>query len=497
MGRYLLSRLLLMVPTFLGILVINFIVLRFQGASLVEEMSMGGGKGGEGVAAERKAGGASRLYENYIDRFRRAGNDLPAVLNLRGLTVDKAAVLERLRRSSPASGLGASASNAAEKELWLLGPWGVGPLQEVLADPSQEEYHGPASQALALCAHVTIDPREESRLLASGRLAAVQQRNQELPSLVIASERTREGFRTIDPEAGAKRDRLLALLREPVTAAELAPPSVWRSCLSETGFARFLGGLFTGSLYSETRKQYVFPLIAERWSTTFWLNTLAIAIAWCVSIPLGIRSARRLNTFEDRSTTALLFLLWSLPSFFVGTLLLHHLCTAGTGSSAWFPNAGISSPEAFWYSTPRYLADLAWHALLPLLVLSYGSFTSLSRYMRGNLLDQLGADYARSARAKGCDEDRVVYRHCLRNSLITMVTLAAGLLAELFGGVLIVEQIFSISGLGRLLLDAAIQRDAPLLMACTVIQVGLLLVGILVADLLYAVVDPRIRSRYG
>src|SRR6185436_8101527 len=144
--------------------------------------------------------------------------------------------------------------------------------------------------------------------------------------------------------------------------------------------------------------------IGERWYVTFWLNIASIIIAWGISIPLGIRSARRMGTIEDRVTTNSLFLLWSLPTFFVGTLLLHHLCTDSSHGAALFPNRGLSSPDSMWYSTPRYLLDLLWHATLPLIVLSYGSFTALSRYMRGNLLEQLNADYTRTARAKGASE---------------------------------------------------------------------------------------------
>jgi peptide/nickel transport system permease protein len=200
---------------------------------------------------------------------------------------------------------------------------------------------------------------------------------------------------------------------------------------------------------------------------------------------------------EDRTTTTALFMAWSMPSMFLGTLLLYHLCTDTSGSKAWFPNRGLSSDNSLWMPTGQYLWDLLWHAALPLFVLSYASFTALSRYMRANLLEQLDADYVRTARAKGCSDDQVVYGHATRNSLITMITLGSGLLAELFSGALIVELIFSIPGLGWLMLDAAIQQDGPLLMGSTVISVSLLLFGILVADLLYAVADPRIRSRYG
>ncbi len=482
-----------MIPTMVGILIINFIVLRMQGPTLQEQMNVA--TSGENAGA-RKAEQASSNIENYLGRFRRTGNDLPAVVNLRGFAT-KESLIERLRATSRAAGEKESKRNRAEKDLWLYGGMGVEPLAAVLADPQLAELHGPASMALSLCAYVPLNAEDLARM-SSDRQELVRQRNVELSKLRISfTNDQKAGFVTTDPACDQKRIALLAIYER--DRAEFAHST--RRALGDvfvhTGFVDFLGKLFTGSLYSETRKEKVFTVIGHYWYVTFWLNLLSIITAWGISIPLGIRSARRINTWEDRATTNTLFILWSLPSFFVGTLLLHHLCTNTSSGAAWFPNRGLSSPDSIWFSTPRYLLDLAWHGALPLLVLCYANFTSLSRYMRGNMLEQLSADYARTARAKGCGENQVVYGHALPNSLVTMITLGAGLLAELFGGFVIVEFIFSIPGLGWLLLDAARQQDAPLLMGATVISVLLLLVGILVADVLYAVVDPRIRSKYG
>ncbi len=500
MSAYILRRLLLMIPTFLGILIINFVVLRLQGPPFAANQDPGGRS--EGIAGERKAGGASKQYANLVDRFRRTGNDLPALVNLRGF-MDKDDVVARLRAGAPRPEVKPSKTSRAEKDLWLAGRFAVAPLHAVLADDALAELHGPASQAFSLCAHVTLDPADAQDDPA--RTNRIQSRNALLGENVIAYQPDQKGgFATIDADAPAKRQRLLAIYDDPANRAEFAPSrgAAWGAILRETGFCTFMGRLFTGTLVSESRPtEYVFDIIARSWKVTFWLNIMAVILAWGGSIPLGIRSARRLGSVEDRVTTNALFLLWSLPSFFVGAVLLHNFCTDsvdhGVLKKAWFPNAGLSSSDSLWYTTPRYLVDLAWHGALPLLVLSYGSFTSLSRYMRGNMLDQLGSDYARTARAKGCSEDRVVYGHVLRNSSLTMITLGAGLLAELFSGVLIVELLFSIPGLGLLLLEAAREHDAALVMGSTVIQVGLLLIGILIADILYAVVDPRIRSRYG
>ena len=492
MLAYVIRRLLWMVPTLFGILLINFVVLRIQGATLSDAIAESTtGRGGE--AGDRKAETASGAIENHLLRFRRTGNDLPAVLNLRGFTDkdDVAAWLRGLERT-PDNRDRESARNKSEKALWLQGRLLVEPLAAVIADESLAELHAPASMAFSLCAY-TPDPEG----LPPDRREAARAINARLKDLRIEHRNTSErGFEVVDTRAAEKRARLLELYATNRALFDRSTGDALRAMVVETGFVDFFAKLLTGNLISETRKVGAFSLIADRWQVSFWLNFLSIVIAWGISIPLGIRSARRIDTWEDRSTTTGLFLLWSMPTFFVGTLMLHHLCTSGEGRAQLFPNRGLSSDGSLWFSTPRYLLDLLWHAALPLIVLTYGSFTSLSRYMRANVLENLGSDYARTARAKGCDDDRVVYRHVVPNSMVTMITLGAGLLSELFGGFVIVESIFSINGLGRLLLDAAIQRDAPLVMASTLVSVSLLLVGILVADICYALVDPRIRSRY-
>jgi len=481
-----------MIPTFVGILVINFAVLRLQGLSLADTISGGAGKGD----GERKAESASQAIETWLGRFHRTGNDLPAVINLRGFS-DADDVRARLKAAQRGPGVDEAKRSRAELDgLWLQGPLLVEPLLEVLSDASNPQLHGPTSMALSLCAYRPLLPEDAYRLPLAEQ-DRIRVRNDTLKRLRIAYANSREsGYATTDPEAERKRTDMLALLR--ADAAEFTRAGRrWQAMVCETGFTDFMQRLFTGRLYSETRKAMAFDVIAERWSVTAWLNLLAIVIAWVVSIPLGVWSARRAGTIADRTVTTVLFTLWSVPSFFVATLLLHHFCTQDASGAAWFPNRGLSSPDSLWMSTPAYLLDLGWHAALPLLCLTYGSFTSLSRFMRANVQDQLGSDYVRSARAKGVDENTVVWRHATRNSMVTMITLGAGLLAELFGGFVFIEYVFSIPGLGTLTLEAAQQRDAPLLMASTVVSVGLLLIGILIADLLYAVADPRIKARYG
>jgi peptide/nickel transport system permease protein len=433
--------------------------------------------------------------ENYLAIFRSTGLDLPALVNLRGFTSreEVVALLERTERRPDRS---ESKRNRLEKDLWLEGHFLVESLASIIADDSLAKLHGPASMALSLCAYYPLNPDDLKRLTPEQQHRR-QARNFELKALRIDYANTVEkGFQTTDPKYAEKRAAIAKFWAD--NRDDLAQEhGRWKAILLETGFCETMSKLFTGDLYSTKRKEYAFTIIADRWKISFTLNILSLIIAWCVSVPLGIRSARRVGTLEDRVTTNVLFLAYSLPPFFVGTLLLHHFCTDTADHRAWFPNRGLSSPDSLWLSTPDYLLDLSWHAALPLLVLCYNSFTSLSRYMRADMLEQLRSDYVRTARAKGASEDQVVYGHALRNSMITMITLGAGLLSALFGGFLVVEYIFSIPGLGSLLLEAARDQDAPLVMSSTVIAVGLLLVGILISDILYAVVDPRLRSRYG
>ncbi len=500
MWAYLLRRLLWMIPTLGVILMINFAILRIRAPGLRQEMaqaSMGDEAGS--LSTEDQTSNIAA----YLQKFRRGGYHLPAIVNLNGF-FDRGEVLARLRlfERGPDEAE-ASVRGEAQIDLWLSGRYVLEPLAEILADPELSEYHGPAGEAFVYAALRPVLPEEIDRFSREEK-DRIFAHNKALRGLVPSYVNDpKRGFANDDPELRDKRAGILDIYAANRDTWRISTAEAAWACLADTGFVDILGKLVTGTLYSDSRKEKVFTLIGQRWQVTLWLNLIAMALAWCCSIPLGIRSARRRDTLEDKATTNTLFLLWSLPSFFVGSLLIYHLCTDyqtadGEVMGSWFPHptAGLSSADSLWMSTPRYLLDLAYHGVLPLLVLTFKSFTALSRYMRGNLLEQLGSDYVRTARAKGCDESSIVYGHALRNSMVTMITLGSGLLASLFAGFIIVEKLWSLPGLGTLMLEAAKNNDTPLLMGSTLVSVGLLLLGILIADLLYAVVDPRIRSQY-
>jgi len=238
-------------------------------------------------------------------------------------------------------------------------------------------------------------------------------------------------------------------------------------------------------------RRLVSERILERIPLTVTLNSLAILITFGIAIPLGILSAVRTGSLADRTSTLVVFMLYSMPSFWVGTLAIIFFC--GGDFWDWFPPAGLHSLdyEPSW-PLGRRVADYLHHLAMPLFVTTYGSFAFLSRVLRASMLEAKTQDYVRTARAKGVPERTVILKHVLRNSIIPIVTNLGGLLPALIGGSVIIETIFSLPGLGYLGYQAVLARDYPVVLALLSVSSGLTLVGILISDLLLVAVDPRI-----
>lgn len=230
--------------------------------------------------------------------------------------------------------------------------------------------------------------------------------------------------------------------------------------------------------------------IWEALPVTIGLNAIAIFLIYCISIPLGVKAAVQRGSFFDVASSIVLFLLYSLPSFWVATLLIMNFSSERALNI--FECVGMHSPNSVNMTYLGWLKDWGLHLVLPITVMVYGGFSSLSRYARTTLLETLAQDYIRTARAKGLPEHVVVFKHALRNSMITIITLVASLLPAMIGGSVIVEQIFTIQGMGNLGFQAILERDYPVIMATTTFSAFLTLLGVLVSDLLYVVVDPRI-----
>jgi peptide/nickel transport system permease protein len=266
-------------------------------------------------------------------------------------------------------------------------------------------------------------------------------------------------------------------------------------------YGRLLRRLLTldfGARWQDGRP--IAEVVGEALPITLLLSFSSLFLAYLIAIPIGVYSAVRQYSRVDQILTVLLFVLYSLPSYWVGTVLLlvlssgRYLSCAWTGEPGCFPLQGWHAFEGFSrLGIFGQLRDVTWHLVLPIVTLTYGALASLSRYMRTGMLETIRQDYIRTARAKGLGERAVVFRHALRNSLIPIVTLLGLEIPYLIAGSVIVEMIFGIRGMGLVALEALRLPDYPLvitLVACTSL---LTMAGILLSDILYAVVDPRIR----
>lgn len=298
----------------------------------------------------------------------------------------------------------------------------------------------------------------------------------------------------------------------------------------------------------------VLDLLGERLPVTLLLNVLSMPLVYVLAIAIGVRAGAHAGGRFDAASNVFLLALWSIPSMLAGVLLIGFF--ASSQYWHWFPTGGLSSraaleatflpwfasatdaalalgaivlsttlallaaarwrPNCFWslllaalggLAAGVALADLAgalanaergflldrlWHLALPVLVLSYGGLAFLAKLARASILDNLAADYARTARAKGLPEEAVLWRHVMRNSLLPLITVCAGLLPGLLAGSVIVESIFGIDGMGKLAVEAVQTRDRELVLSITLVSGILTLLGYLLADWAYALADPRV-----
>ncbi|MEW6357362.1 MAG: ABC transporter permease [Planctomycetota bacterium] len=253
-------------------------------------------------------------------------------------------------------------------------------------------------------------------------------------------------------------------------------------------YAYWVRDLTTGRLTSFKDGQNVLKKILLRLRYTILLNIAEILIIFSLAIPLGTFSAVRRYSLADHILTFLCFVGISFPSFLLAYILIFFV--------SGILNVPVLGAETFGLEglpPIPYAADRIWHLALPSIVGAVGGIAALSRYMRGSMLEVLQQDYVRTARAKGIHEDNVIYKHALKNALLPFITIFGFLVPSLIGGSVIIESIFAWPGIGRMSYEAVMSRDYPVIMTLTTISAFLVLLGNLIADILYAVVDPRIR----
>lgn len=233
----------------------------------------------------------------------------------------------------------------------------------------------------------------------------------------------------------------------------------------------------------------VLDKVLNRLPVTLWMNIIGLFVVLLLAIPLGAAAARYQHTFFDRSTTVIVFIGFAAPSFWIG-LLCMILFGVNLG---WLPISGISSFGAEDWPFYARLADWAHHLFLPIFIGIIGSIAGMSRYMRSSMLEVIRQDYITTARAKGVPERVILFKHGLKNALLPVITILGLSIPGLIGGSVIIESLFSIPGMGKLFYEGVLMRDYPLIMGILTIGALLTLVGNLVADISYALADPRIR----
>ena len=258
-------------------------------------------------------------------------------------------------------------------------------------------------------------------------------------------------------------------------------PKYWIDALFGTDYAQG-----AQRIISFQSRAAVFDTIAERIPQTLWVVGMSYVVGVAIALPIGIVSATRQYSWFDQLGTLISMIGFSVPTFFTGVLLIM-IFSVNLG---WFPSIYDTTHRVTdWDSLVVQMRQMA----MPVFVLALYNAAQISRYMRASMLDNLGQDYVRTARAKGVKERRVVMKHVLRNSMIPVVTVIALGVPQVFGGAIITEQVFKVNGLGQLLILAIQGNDIPMVMTLTFIFAVLIVIFNLIADVLYGVLDPRIR----
>ena len=257
------------------------------------------------------------------------------------------------------------------------------------------------------------------------------------------------------------------------------------------GYFKWLGNAFTGNFGdSWVWNVPVLQKFSDVIGYSFALNVVTLFVEFFIGVPLGILAARKQYSATDYAVTVFALACISLPSFFLATLF-KYIFSVKLG---WLPLYGLKGAEfyqrGFWFK----VGDIAQHLLLPVITLTMLSIGGIMRYTRTNMLEVMNADYIRTARAKGLPEKKVINVHAFRNTLIPLVTLMSGLLPSMFGGAMITETMYKIPGIGYISYQSIIQGDIPFSMFYTAFILILTLVSLILTDILYAVVDPRVRA---
>ena len=445
MKSYFLRRLLLIPPTLLGITLLVFTVTRFVPggpmAQKLQQAAKGADQGGKRSSSSQNQGG---LDEEQIEAMEEDyGLDKPA--------------------------------------LHAYGQWlGILPRETHI---SKGEFTGHSDETIGGGPGdgntITIVLRDD------GRAARITREEDRIKSAVFADTKTPitdEGWKVRYETNKDRQERFKRRYPDRTDLPEYSP----RAVIYQTRFS----GLLQGSIRrSYSYNDPVGEMILARMPVALYFGLLTAFFTYAVCLPLGVLKAIKHRTWVDTSSSILIFIGYSIPGFALGAIMLVHF---GARMNL-FPLFGLTSPDFDQLSTFGKVKDLVHHTVLPLICYMIGSFAVLTMMVKNNLMDNLAADYVRTAVAKGASFKKAVFGHAFRNSMIPIATSLGNLITVFVGGSMLIERVFDIQGFGLLQFQAVVERDYPVVMGTLAIAALLMLLGNIISDAIVAMVDPRIK----
>ncbi len=444
MKNYFLRRLLLIPPTLLGITLLVFTITRFLPGGpmdrMLQEAAAGADQGGKRSSAQSSHSLNEDQLEDMEEQF---GYDKP--------------ILQAYAQ-------------------WL----GVLPRENRI---SKGEFIGRSDETIG--GNTGGDDRTLVILRNDGRQVSVTRKDGAIASAVFTATGKPIGDEGWQIRYETNEDRQERYRRRNPSEPKV-PDYPARAVIYQTRFS----GILQGDLQrSHTYNDPVGEMILARMPVAVYFGLLTAFLTYAVCLPLGVLKAIRHRSFIDTGTSVLIFLGYSIPGFALGAILLVHL---GARMNL-FPIFGLTSPDFDQLDTFGKFKDLAHHTVLPLLCYMIGSFAMLTMMAKNNLMENLAADYVRTAVAKGASFKRAVFGHAFRNSMIPVATSLGDLITIFVGGSMLIERVFDIQGFGLLQYQAVVDIDAPVIMGTLSIAALLMLVGNIISDAIVAMVDPRIK----
>ncbi len=448
MKSYFIRRLLLIPPTLIGITLLVFTVTRFVPGGAADRMlqaaAAGGEQGGKPTSSSNQAQGG--LSEEQLEELEEQ------------FGLDKSIFISYCQ--------------------WL----GILPRETRI---SKGEYGSRGEETIG--GGVDLETTASIVLRSDGRLVRVVRSGEEITSATFAETGkpvSEEGWKV---RYETEMDRQIRFKRRNTGPGE-APSYRARAIVYQTRLAGLLQGDFGRStVYNDP----VHEMILSRMPVAIYFGLLSAAITYAVCLPLGVLKALKHRTFLDSISSVLIFVGYSIPGFALGAILVVYL----GARMNWFPLFGLTSPDFAQMGQWDKVKDLAHHTVLPLICYVIGGFAMLTMLTKNNLMDNLAADYVRTAVSKGMSFRRAVFFHAFRNSMIPVATSLGSLVTIFVGGSMLVESVFDIQGFGLLQYQAVIARDTPVIMGTLTIAAFLMLLGNVLSDFIVALVDPRIKFK--